>query len=95
MRILLMWYMVNIEVFELLCHVNGSVLTGHQVFISDFVLLANLINNESCTVCFEIFDSNLFSKLHPDQESIVFLKYCWNMTQLMRMHKGSHDYVGK
>jgi len=24
------------------------------------------------TVCFEIFDSNLFSKLHPDQESIVF-----------------------
>ena len=73
MCILLVRYMVNVEAFELLRHVNGCIVIGHQVFMSDFILLANLINDEFwITVCLEIFDSILFSKLHPNQESIVF-----------------------
>jgi len=73
MCILLMQYMVNLEVFKLLRHDNGRVMIGHQVFMSDFILPANLVNDELLiTVCFEIFGSNLFNKLHPDLESIVF-----------------------
>jgi len=46
---------------------------GYQVFISDLVLPANSINDElRVTVCFEIFNANLISDLHPNQESIVF-----------------------
>ena len=68
MHILLTRYMVNVEVFKLLCYVNGCVVIGHQVFMSD-----NLIDDELwITVCFEIFDSNIFSKLHLDQEGVVF-----------------------
>jgi len=68
-----MWYMVNAEAFELFCHVNGCIAIGHQVFMSDFILPANLVDDElRITICIEIFDSNLFSKLHPDQESVVF-----------------------
>ena len=40
------WYIVNIEVFKLLCHVNGRVLIGQKVFMSDFVLPANLVGDE-------------------------------------------------
>ena len=43
---LLARYMVDVEAFELLCHVNGRVVIGHQVFMSDFILLANLVDNE-------------------------------------------------
>jgi len=65
--------MVNVEVFKLLCHDNGRVVIRHQVFMSDFVLSVNLVDDElRITKCFEISYSNLFSKLYPDQKSIVF-----------------------
>jgi len=38
--------MVNVEVFKLLCHDNGRVVIGHKVFISDFVLSTNLVDDE-------------------------------------------------
>jgi len=46
MRILLVRYMVNVEVFESLYHVDGCDVIGHYVFMSDFVLPANLIDDE-------------------------------------------------
>ena len=43
--------------------------------MSDFVLPANLANNEfGVTVCLEIFNVNLIGELHPNQESVV-LRY--------------------
>ena len=43
--------------------------------MSDFVLPANLANNEfRVTVCLEIFNANLISDLHSNQEGIV-LRY--------------------
>ena len=46
MRILLARYMVDVEISEPLCHVDSCVMIGYQVFISDFVLPANLVNDE-------------------------------------------------
>ena len=46
MRILLARYMVDLEVSEPLCHMDSCVMIGYQVFISDFVLPANLVNDE-------------------------------------------------
>ena len=73
MHILLTWHMVSVEVFKLFCYDNGRVVIGHQMFMSDFVLLVNLVDDDFLiTVCFEIFDSNLFSELHLDQGGVVF-----------------------
>ena len=46
MRILLARYMVNVKVFEPLCHVIGYVVIGNQVFMLDFVFPTNLGNDE-------------------------------------------------
>ena len=46
LHILLARYMVDVEVSEPLCHVDSCVVIGYQVFMSDFVLLANLANDE-------------------------------------------------
>ena len=46
MPILLVRYLVNVEVFESLCHVDSYVMIGYQVFMSDLVLPTNLINDE-------------------------------------------------
>jgi len=46
MCILMTQYMVNVEVFKLFCHVNGRVVIEHQVFMSDFILPANLVDDE-------------------------------------------------
>jgi len=41
--------------------------------MSDFVPLANLVNDElRVTICFKIFNANLIGDLQSDQESIVF-----------------------
>jgi len=73
MRILLARCIVNVEVSEPLRHVDDCVVIGHQVFMSEFVLPANLIDDEiRITVRFEIFNPNLIGDLHPDQESVVF-----------------------
>jgi len=41
--------------------------------MSDFVLPANLVNDEfRVAICFEIFNANFIGDLHSDQESIVF-----------------------
>jgi len=46
MCILLVRYMVNVEAFELLRHVDGRIVVGHQIFMSGFVLSMNLIDDE-------------------------------------------------
>jgi len=46
MHILLVRYMVDVKVSEPLYYVDNCVVIGYQVFISDFVLPANLVNNE-------------------------------------------------
>jgi len=46
MRILLVRYMDDVEVSELLCHVDSCIIIRYQVFMSDLVLPANLINDE-------------------------------------------------
>jgi len=38
--------MVNVETSKLLCHVNGYVVTGHQVFMLNFILPASLVDDE-------------------------------------------------
>jgi len=38
--------MVDIEDSELLGHVNGCVEVGHQIFMLNFILPANLIDDE-------------------------------------------------
>ena len=41
--------------------------------MSDFVLSANLVNDEfRVTICLEIFNANLIGDLHSNQEGIVF-----------------------
>ena len=72
MGIVLSQYLVNVEAFKLLCHDIGHVLIEYQIFMSEFALPANLVDDEFwITICLEIFDSNLFNKLHPDQKSVV------------------------
>ena len=46
MCILLARYIVDVEAYEFLCHVDGCVVVGHQVFMSDFILSANLVDDE-------------------------------------------------
>jgi len=46
MYILLVRYMVDVEAFELLCHVDCYIVIGHQVFMSDLVLPVNLVDDE-------------------------------------------------
>ena len=46
MYILLTWYMINVEVFKLLYDDNGRIVIGHLLFMSDFVLSANLVDDE-------------------------------------------------
>jgi len=46
MYILLARYMFDVEAFELLYYVDDCVVVGHQVFMSDFVLPANLVDDE-------------------------------------------------
>ena len=46
MCILLVRYMVDVEVSKLFRHVDCWIVIGHQVFMSDFVLFANLIDDE-------------------------------------------------
>ena len=46
MHILLARYMVDVEVSKPPCHVDSYVMIGYQIFMSDFVLPANLINDE-------------------------------------------------
>ena len=46
MHILLARYIVNVEVSKSLRHVDGCVVIGHQVFMSDFVLPTNLIDDK-------------------------------------------------
>ena len=71
--ILLARYMVDVESSKLLNHVDGYVVIGYQVFMSDCVLSAKLVDDEFwITICFEMLDTNLFCKLRSDQQSIVF-----------------------
>ena len=46
MRILLARHMVDVEVFEPPCHVDSCIMIRYQVFMSYFVLSANLVNDE-------------------------------------------------
>ena len=46
MSILLTWYIVNLEVFKLVFHVNDRIVIGYQVFMSDFILPTNLVDDE-------------------------------------------------
>ena len=46
MRILLARYMVDVKVSEPVGHVDSRVMIKYQVFMSDFVLPMNLINDE-------------------------------------------------
>ena len=46
MNILLVRYFVDVEVFEPVCYVDSCVIIGYQFFMSDFVLPANLVNDE-------------------------------------------------
>ena len=46
MRILLPRYMIDVKVFEPLGHVDSCVMIRYQVFMSDLVLPANLVNDE-------------------------------------------------
>jgi len=65
--------MVDVEACELLCHIDSCVVVRYQVFMSDFVLPANLVNDEfRITVRVEMLDTNLFCKLHSDRQSIVY-----------------------
>jgi len=67
MFILLLRYMVDVEVLKLLHHVDDCVVIRHQVFMSDFILLANLVDEKfQITICFEMFNANLFCKLNFD-----------------------------
>ena len=46
MRILLARYMVDVEVYESLYHVDSCVMIRYRVSMSDFILPANLVNDE-------------------------------------------------
>jgi len=79
MCILLSRYMVFAEALELLYHVDDCVVIKHQVFISDFVLPTNLVDDEfRITACFEKF--NLISSascilIRRTLFSVILLKH--------------------
>ena len=93
MRILLTRYMVDVKVFEPLCHMDSCIMIGYQVFMSDFIFSVSLVDGELwITVCLEIFDSNLFRKLHPER---CIFETLLKHGPLVRMHEGLHSYVGR
>ena len=65
--------MVDVKLSKPFGHRDSCVEIGYKVFMPDFVLSANLVNDEfRVTVCFEIFNANLIGDLHSNQEGIVF-----------------------
>ena len=73
MRILLVRYRVDGKFSKPLGHVYSCVVIGYKIFMSDFILPTNLVNDElRVIICFKIFNANLIGDLHLDQESIVF-----------------------
>ena len=50
-------------------NVDGCVVMGNNVFMLDFILSVNLVDDEFwINICFEMHDTNLFYKLHSDQQ---------------------------
>jgi len=73
LHVLLTRYMVDVEASELLCHVDGCIVVGHQVFMLDFILPTNLVNGKlRITLHFKMSDANLFCESHSHQQRIVF-----------------------